>query len=69
MQENIAHKQIYDHEKRRVEQYKAVIKRSSLPHRNKELILEFSGFCSALGNSPARIGIVLRHLLIVLIIC
>ena len=54
-------KQIYG-ERESVERYTNEIKRSHISERNKELILEFKDFCCALGNSPHRIGIVLRHL-------
>lgn len=54
-------KQIYN-ERENVEKFIKQIKQSAISDRNKQLILEFKDFCSALGNSPHRIGIVLRHM-------
>ncbi|MBI5332209.1 MAG: hypothetical protein HZB65_01415, partial [Candidatus Aenigmarchaeota archaeon] len=55
-------KQIYQ-EKQSIDRHVAHIKKSNISKRNKQLILDFANFCSALGNSQHRIAIALRHLL------
>ena len=55
-------KDIYN-EKVKLERHIEAVKRSSISESNKKLILEFKDFCSALGNSSHRMGIVIRHLL------
>ena len=53
--------QIYN-TKEEIARHKKSIEKSSMTERNKQLILEFTDFCAALGNSPNRISIVLWHL-------
>ncbi len=56
-------KDIYN-EKHKLDRIIGNVKNSGISQSNKKLILEFKDFCSALGNSPHRIGIVARHLLL-----
>ncbi|MCX6816122.1 MAG: site-specific integrase [Candidatus Aenigmarchaeota archaeon] len=55
-------KQIYG-EREVVARYEKAIQNSAISDRNKQMIMDFKDFCSALGNSPHRIAIVIRHMM------